>query len=450
MSNLKIFHESITKDFKKAGIDSKFTIVKDSKIKNPSLISSFCVFRMPDPYKDESMYINGLNTILDNFDKVMPKAVARIYYDDSVTKKDNKWKFLLDKAKTKDFVQLVHYEFKQFKKPNSFYHEGVFGMIVRYFVLFDFGNISETVMLDDIDYPTKKDMEDFYAMVKKGLKLMKNKATYIFGTYGYRAYLTKPRLMVSDITKKYDFNIRMVTQPSICTKKINRAVLIDMMICVLEKCKDYQKWMSETIDNMNCVHIPEGNQKRIQQCNYIKEIEQLPNGVFMFGTDEFFLNSSILEFYLKDKKPFIVYYEMPSMTHFHYALFIMFKQRRIPLQFMLSMYRELLKDELSGKELNSVNDIYKSFEKIDKQIYTLSVEHKGVIQTPETKRIFKRIYDFLKPRVNQLLSLPKLEVFEKQMFAYLKNTKEEDFVIGKHFYKVEYQPNKHYKLIRLD
>jgi hypothetical protein len=301
-------------------------------------------------------------------------------------------------------------------------------------------------MLDDIDHNNIQEFEDFYAMVKKGLKIVrKTKITYVFGTYGYRAYITKPRLMVSDITTKYDFNIRMVTQPSICSQKLDKTILLNFMACVLEKCDLYQNWMAETTRYMNCNRIPPENRKKRQQCNYIEEIKQLTTGVFMFGTDEFFLNGPMLESFLKTKKPFIINYEMPSMTHYHYALYIMFQQRRIPVNIMFAMYEAIL-----GRKPRAVNDIYRAFKEVDKQIYTINPRHKGVIQNKATKKVFKSIYDFLYPRADELLSLPNLERYEAQMFQYLKNTKEKDFIVGRQLYKVEYLPNKNYKLIRLD
>lgn len=445
MSKIVLFHKDIENEFKKAGINGKFTIIKDTKEKNSKLLVSLCVFRMPDPYKDESMYIGGLTIFLDNFARLMPKCTLRIYYDDSVLMKDDRWEHLIEKAKTKPFTQILHYSFPQFKKPDSFYHEGVFGMIVRYFVLFNFGGVAETVMMDDIDYVSVEEMDTFYTNIKKALTLLeKSKSTFIFGTYGYRAYITKPRLLLSDITEKYDFNIRMVTQPSLCTKKLDKKILVDFMACVLSKCPIYEKWMSETISNMDCVHIHKDNEKRVQQCNYIKEIESKPVGVFMFGTDEFFLNGPMLEDFLKHKRPFLVHYEMPNMPHYHYALFLRFQKRQIPLRLMFDMYEFIL-----GRKMQNVNDIYKAFKEVDAKIYKIDDTNKGVIKTPEAKAVCKKIYDFLQPRVKELLALKNLERFETQMFRFLENTKEEDFYVGRYFYEVTYQANNHYQFVYL-
>lgn len=447
MSNLEIFHANIEKEFAKAGIKSKFTIFKTADVKNPKVIINVSVFRMPDPYKDESLYIDGLSLLLDNLDKTLKNCVLRIYYDDSVTKKDDKWKPIIEKAKTKKFVQMVHYDFPQFKKLNgSFYHEGVFGTIVRFFSLFNFSNVNEAVSIIDIDFNNLAELNLVSSNITKGLKFMKSsKTTFLFNTYGFMAYLSKPRLLISDLIQKYEFTLRMVTQPTTCIKKLDVSIIVDFMLCILNRCPLYNKWLDETIDKTNCKNVARSNNhKRIQQCRYFNEIKNMDIGMFAFGVDELFLNTMILEDFLKNKLPFIVIYEMPSMTHYHFALYKRFQRRGISVQFMIDMYYAIL-----GRKLHNVQDIYQAFAEVDKFIYMNEGAGGIIIQTAEAKKIYTKIYNFLQPRNGELLALPNLEIYEKMMFEYLKNTKEEDFIIGKYFYKVKYFPNNKYELVRL-
>ena len=442
--DIKLFHKDVEYMFKKVGIDAKFTIIKTSNIKNPTIVMAMAAFRMPDPYKDESKYTNGLNLIFDNYEKIMPKSILRIYYDNSVLKKDDTWRFIIEKAKKTPFVELILFEFKQFKVKNSFYHEGVFGMIVRYFILFDFKGNDTAVGIDDIDAESVEYLINVYdGIVKKALKAIeKYKGTFVFGCYNYSAYIRKPRLMLSDITDKYHFNIRALTQPSVCQVKLKKKILLDFMKCVLEKCKEYRHWMKETKNNMNCKYYNKENIKRTQQCAYFKYLERLPTGAFMFGTDEYFLNSYILGDFLKNKRPFIVNYAMPQIVHYHYCIYNLFKAGKAPLYVMLDMYEYIL-----GKKIHTKEEVHKAFNEVDKIVYVVDKEVGNyIIVNEETKKIMKKIYEFIAPRANIFIKIKDKEVYEDQMFHHLKTAKFEDLLTRRQLRLVEYKPNFEYTL----
>ena len=440
MSKLKTFHTNVIKEFKKVGIDCELNIIKESTITNPLFINCICVFRMPDPYKDETIYINGLNLMLDNFQKVAPNSILRIYYDDSVIKKDNKWNFLIKKAKDKAFTEIIHYDFKQFKKPNSFYHEGIFGMMVRLFPLFNFSKIDEIITIDDIDYEKLESFNERYNMIKNSIKYIKNtKSTFIYGTYGYKAYINSPRLMISSISNKYNFSIRMYSHPSICSKKLDKKILIDFMLCILNKCDIYNKWISELINNLNCDNNKLSIKKR-QQCQQYKEMKKLKFGSFLYGLDEYFLNEPVLEYFLKNKKPFIIYYALPSLVKYHFVIYKMFTEKKISLEFISNMYLYIL-----NKKVNTIEDVNNSFTMVDKEIY--SIDNTQDITIDKAEIILKKMYDYLHKNVDYLLKLKNLQLFENQMFIYLKNLDYSLFYKGYKLYEIMYKPNLEYNLI---
>ncbi len=447
MTELERFHSAIDHELNKAGIQSKFTIIKESTVKTKQVVLNTSIFRMPDPYKDESSYIDGLMLLMDNISKYIKGGVLRIYYDDSVIKKDDKWLPIIEKAKNTQFVQLIHYDFPQFKKNDgSFYHEGVFGTIIRFFALFNFTNISEIVSIIDVDFLTTDDIIEVANIITGAIKTFKDtKTTFMFNTYSITAYIRKPRLLINDMIKKYDFTTRMIVQPTTCAKKLNTAILIDFMTCMVNQCPLYKNWLNDLISALNCESIPENNLKRAQQCLHLKEIKKQSHGIFAFGVDELFLNTMILEEFLKNKKQFLLYYQIPNFTNFHYCLYNRFQKRKINIKFMYDMYEAVL-----GKKLVNAKEIHKTFEEIDKIIYVQGEKAGYALQTEKAKKIYKLLYDFLKPRVNMLFKLPNLEVYERMMFECLRDTDEKDFIIGKYFYKVTYSNNKKYKLIRQD
>jgi uncharacterized protein YlaN (UPF0358 family) len=444
MSNLKIFHSAIERELDKVGIQSKFTITKEATVKLCQISIVVSIFRMEDPYKDESQYTNGLGFLIDNLPKYIKGCVLRIYYDSSITKKDDKWVPILDKAKSAPFVQLIHYDFPQFKKSHdSFYHEGVFGTIIRFFPIFNFSNIAEIVSVVDVDFLDVDEVVEVGGVITNAVKHMKaTKTAFLFNTYSIMSYIRKPRLLMNDMIKKYDFTTRMIVQPTTCAKKIDASIMVDFMICMIKRCPLYEDWLTGIIDGLNCEKVSVSNKKNLQQCIYLKEIKKHKSTVFAFGVDELFLNSTILEEFLKNKKPFLLFYQMPNFTHYHYNLYKRFQNRKIDIKFMCDMYQAIL-----GKEIKSAADVHKAFREVDKTIYINEGRGGISIQTDDAKKIYKLIYKFLKQRVNALLAMPNLEIYEKMMYDHLKNTDEEDFVIGKRFYTITYLPNNKYELV---
>ena len=446
MTNLSIFHTNIEKRLKEVGVDSKFTITKESSIKLPKVVLLVSVFRIPDPYKNESLYTNGLSMLLDNLEKCIKNCVLRIYYDDSILKKDNKWKHIVDKAQSKLFTEMVHYEFPQFKKKNSFYHEGLLGTMVRFFPLFNFSDINEAISILDIDFEKISEVIEMTDVIKKSLRIMKStKTSFMFNAYSIMAYFNKPRLLISDIIKKYDFTTRMVVQPTTCIKKLNASIICNFMQCMLIKCPLYSNWISGIMKGIDCKNVSRYNIKRKKQCEHLREADRNDVAIFAFGIDELFLNTEILEEFLKNKHQFLLFYQMPNFTHYHFSLYKRFQNRKISIKFMFEMYHALL-----GRKLKSTGEIYDAFKEVDQIIYKNEGKGGITLQTPQAKKIYEKFYKFLKSKVDWLLSHSDLEIYEIMMYKYLKNTEEKDFIIEKKIYKVKYAAEKEYVLVRCD
>lgn len=441
MSKLEQFHKNIEDEFSAKGINCTLTTISRAKNPSPKVVISVCAFRLQDPYKDETVYKNGLLTLLDNMDKLYPGVVLLLYHDESVLKKDNSWKFIIDKAKQKNFVELVQYDFKDFKMKDKPFHEGLFGTIIRFFVLFDFKYNIYPIAINDIDM-TLEQLQSNLKEIKHGINLIKQgRGRILFSAYEYQSYLRKPRLLMTDITEELGFPMRMMVQPSVCIDKIPKDLIIDFILCIRSNCELYKKWSEGVISESSGRKYKSNSNKSVE----INKGIETTKGVLIFGADEFLLNSIVLKNLLQNKQSFIVNYELPSMTHYHYALFIMFKKRMLPVYIMYDMYYHIL-----GKKIHTVSEVYECFNKIDKVIYNMNDINNRVILTPESKQIYKKIYEFLKPRTKLVLSLPQLLPAEKQMFEFLRDSKTyDDIIIGKNFYTVKFESKNKYGLIRL-
>lgn len=444
MSNLESFCANVEKEFNTAGIQCSLTPIKNSKNKSPKVIVSFCAFRISDPYKDESVYMNGLGLLFDNFSKVMPNAVMRLFYDDSILMKDNKWKLIMEKGKTKDYVQLVHYSFPQFKMKDTFYHIGLFGTILRHFPPFDFIDAEEITMIDDIDYANFRILQDVYTRVMvAGLNVLKQSSSSVFLLNSYKIWILirEPRLLIPYITEKYDFSIRVLNRPTICKKKLDKQILINFMLCVLNKCNEYKDWIKTISENINC-DKPAGP-SFLSQCNDFKNIEESPVGFFLYGLDEYFLNRYMLGTLLETKQKFIIIYGTPDMTQYHYVIYLKFKEGKMSAQFMKDMYKFLL-----GRSINNDADIHKAFKEVDGIIFNMKDTISGL--TAGNKKIIhmvNKIYEFLKLNAKFLSRLPDLNPIEQILFNNITNLRKSELFAGRAFREVcEIRP-KHYELV---
>ena len=81
------YHDIVTKEFALKNIIAKFKVIKESNQKG--MIISVCAFRINKPYKDETMYREGIINAATGYNKHM-NCTFRVYYDKSIYK-DNEW-----------------------------------------------------------------------------------------------------------------------------------------------------------------------------------------------------------------------------------------------------------------------------------------------------------------------------------------------------------------------
>jgi hypothetical protein len=348
---------------------------------------------MPYAYKDTTKYENGMLLLLRNFRKLIPNAFLRIHYDSSVL---SSWKHIIDEAKQLDHVELVYYDFPQFKKDG--YHNGVFGTILRLFPLFKFTDLQETICIIDIDFES---IEELSTVLKNAInsikKLNKHKLQIMFTTYGYRADIRKTRLMLSDFTKKYKFKLRFLIQLTIFTIKIDSTILVKFMKCLLEKCITYKSWINDMVKKLK--FNKQNNKKRDIQFQNLYDTAKHDAYIILFGTDELFLNTDIAEYFIKTNTSFLISYKLPSITKYNFMLYRdFFMEKRLDIQFILRYYKYVLENDYIY-EKKPINSVYTNFLICDKRLYSTNKttynQKPKQLNTPEAEKTKKRMYNFL-------------------------------------------------------
>lgn len=96
---------------------------------NNDILISCSIFKLKNPYKDFSKYIDGLKMYIEKI--LLNNMKIIIYYDNSI-KDDENFKKIFDLYKTK--ILFCYYRFRDFIKDG--YHKGLFGTFIRLMPIF--------------------------------------------------------------------------------------------------------------------------------------------------------------------------------------------------------------------------------------------------------------------------------------------------------------------------
>lgn len=387
--NIKLFHINATKKLKKIGIISKFTIIKSINF-IPDFKFVLSLFRLEDPYRDDSEYVDGLFYILKNFTNIFKNTAIKIYFDDSVLLKDNTWADLFKYILSLDYVELIKYDFPQFKKSNSFYHESLFGMFIRVISIFNFSDLKETTINIDIDYVDDVFMKEHKIIINQFISnVKKSKSGLLLNTCGVNYYYTKTYNLMTykSLLQDFVFPIRFFLPFLTCSKKIDSSIFIDFMKCMRDRCDEYNSWICNIKKNINCENKNISKQYK-NVCKDIKYVEQIKHSVFIYDTDEFFV-SYMADRLIKRKIYFDMLFRLPSMIHYHFFLYqYMFMNNRIIKEYMDNFYKFVL-----GKKYS--NNINLNFQYLDKMFLEKSKKTQNL--KSEINNIYlKNIYTFIK------------------------------------------------------
>jgi hypothetical protein len=270
--------------------------------KSKYTVLSAVIFRIKDNYKPFNLYYEGLKDIISKFRSAIPKSYLRIYYDDSIItpKHNNKeidddiknnWIPLFEEMKKNKYIQLVHYEYPDFK--NGIYHDGLLGTVIRLLPLFNTNNQDNAnlVIVTDIDAPDSTPY--IINNVPEILQYMKvNKTKFHFKTYTCSLLNRRFNILSDDDLNRYEKSILAGT--------------------IVSKIKFNINYLEEFL---NCINDNKFKTKLIK-CNFVNDFIKLQNNLiksrfvinkyskFVYGIDEIFLIKYIKEIILIEKIPY--------------------------------------------------------------------------------------------------------------------------------------------------
>jgi hypothetical protein len=267
--------------------------------------------------------------------------VIRLFIDLSI-KNDTK---LFEKLYKLERVEIIVYYCKNYlQSSDSNFHVGTFGMFVRFFPLFDFpNNDANIVMIADMDdnYIFRKNME----VIKKIDKNDMNKI-YIFNI----------SVIAKNIKHNFDFLYKeritgyFISPKLIGYKRIDNSVIISYI-------KNIDKYYENAINVYEYkLTSPIGKSKWLNS-----------KSKFIYGIDEYFLNSKLMYYLIDNNLPYGFYINFDIIMLIYYFLTnYSFKKDKIKL---IEYIIDYILDKLKYK-YNKQDSITNKYKYIDKIIYS--------------------------------------------------------------------------------
>ena len=230
-------------------------------------------------YKDFNLYIDGLEKLYDIIVSSPMNFSLRLFIDQLVYN-DSK---LMKRINSLEKIEIVLYKCPNYLIPNTEYHYGLFGTMLRFFPMFDFpNNDAEIVIICDID-----NYDYFENNINNILKCKKFDQLNI--------------LKRGNLGKNIIYNLKMLNEGSINPYSVASSFSANI--------KTDHKVIVEFMENM------EKNPRKVFS-NYKQRVKELGNYIpdniyknyknFIYGFDEYFLNVNLTDYLIKNNLPWAV------------------------------------------------------------------------------------------------------------------------------------------------
>ena len=392
----------------------------DYSVKKNLLCCSF--FKMASKsYKDLSIYVNGLKVLHDYRVRETPGYYLRLFIDESIYSD----KEIMAKLNKLDKLEMVLYSCPNFttrmENSNVVFHEGVFGMMVRFFPMYDFpNNDANIVLITDIDISSKERIYTFDLIdtIKKNIEpsVYNNIEFYKFGNIS------------KNIKYGFDYIYQQTNQPT-------NNKLLPMMYSISQSTVSFKRIPSEVIVNfINKVKQSEPT-KEYSYYYRVKKDFMAPtkfdyDSNFIYGTDEYYFNYTLSNYMYEHNRPMALNISFTITSPFyHYLNYIKYipSEKAILINRLLNYVikkidANLFEQMTQPKNIRDIieleqHDILKAkFKIIDDIIYGKNSNIKPV---KANKAVYKlAIYLFTKPEYHFILQKQLLQlIFQEKYFG---------------------------------
>ena len=299
----------------------KFKLHFDIDFNKKQNIISASFFKMSKPYKDFSVYIDGLQTMIQFVENNLPDFKIRLFVDKTILDDEKIKKILFEN----DTVQIVEYMCPEFLDKDNYHHVGTFGTMTRLFPLFDFdNNDAGHVMIWDIDLTTY----DMNVLKKSYDYIIKNNIIYHFVYYGY------DNIFKYNITK-YKYSIPQAGR-LLNSKRFPQKYIINFINVI------------DTIEITHPLHV-------LSKKNVDKDAR------IRYGIDEFFL-TSLIEKLINNKD-----YDFGFIKEFALSYVFYFPKKNLEKNPKSKYYLK----QILGKYYNANKSIKDNLSELDNTLYKI-------------------------------------------------------------------------------
>jgi len=316
-------------------------------------VLSVALFRMPNPYKNTKIYYDGLKDLVRETAQFYPEWRMRIYFDESVITKrhenpiirkevNERWRPFLKELLKSKHVQLVQFTVDAFYSAP--FHDGIFGMFMRFIPLFDFKenrNVKDVYICDIDETSAITRIKRIYPIFKK------SNSQFHYGTK--LCYGLTGRLL---LTGRPEYP-KTICNMIMCKIKLPRRLLIGFFKKVLR----HDPAVMKAIDVLKGTTMT--TRGDILEPTHIKYI--------YYGLDEYFMNTDVMAYLIDNHIKMSISYSF-QLTH---MLFYILGQAKSDTY--RKLYMRLIKDTDMGKMLNGRNmdqmTTKELYNVIDKEIY---------------------------------------------------------------------------------
>ena len=222
-------------------------------------------------YKDLSYYVYLFEKSLFIYKKYLPDFSFRLFIDNSIYKDNN----LMSKLNKLKNVELVLFECPDFIKDLD-YHRGIFGMVVRFFPLFNFeNNDANIVIISDLDF-RNRDTVNLLSLKNtlKSFEELKIRDEIYFYYIGYTASMGNFWFKDFKLLKNNKIAPYFGSMNIICLKRFDKKSIEDYII-------NYKQFKEKILDGYSYF-----SDRKVKKSN---------DEFIFYGWDEYFLNSTFLD-----------------------------------------------------------------------------------------------------------------------------------------------------------
>jgi len=352
-------------------------------IENYNIISC-SIFRLIDNYKNENMYTNGLNLLINKFQTLFPNFYLRIYYDKSVLDYTTQNKIkntkelyqpLFDKLRRNPKVQMIKYEMPQFIF-DEYHHKGLVGTITRLYPLFntEYNKNINTILIADVDM-YQFELDNYLINYNKWIK---SGVDFCYRTRN--CYDLQDRFQI--LTKYFNIKFPIMAGTILSKMKFPIEIFDNFFECLLNNNKE------------GCEYYKTFNEfsYTIYHRKFGMKIE------YKYGVDET-LTMILKEYLYKNKIRHLISIDTDIAKPF-YNMYIAYNRKLIsPIQFKNTLQyilRDIFNDKLSLKDNYKIIDDTVFYQKNNKNITQQNIldRSKELINNLKNNKLKKDDYAF--------------------------------------------------------